>query len=68
MYLALLADGLAVDHDHDANFVPLNDADNWLHAGLGIVMLALGTLLPGDRVAVTSRRVSAGSAYDRDRR
>jgi hypothetical protein len=25
-----------------ANFVPLNEADNWLHLGLGAVMLALG--------------------------
>jgi len=28
-----------------ANFVPLNAADNWLHLGLGIGMIALGMLL-----------------------
>lgn len=42
VYLALWAYGLvAVDH-HSANFVPLNDADNWLHLGLGLGMLGLG--------------------------
>ncbi|NHC24825.1 DUF4383 domain-containing protein [Nocardioides sp. IC4_145] len=42
VYLALWGYGLAVGHHSDANFVPLNDADNWLHLGLGIAMLALG--------------------------
>src|SRR5690606_7414323 len=28
IYLALLVYGLLVDHDADANFVPVNDADN----------------------------------------
>jgi hypothetical protein len=37
--------GLAIDHDTDANFVPLNDADNWLHLGLGAGMVLLGLLL-----------------------
>jgi hypothetical protein len=44
-YLALWVYGLAVDHESDANFVPLNDADNWLHLGLGAAMVALGLLL-----------------------
>ena len=37
--------GLAIDHDSAANFVPVNTAENWLHLGLGIAMLALGLLL-----------------------
>jgi hypothetical protein len=37
--------GLLIDHDTAANFVPLNDADNWLHLALGIGMIALGLLL-----------------------
>ena len=41
-YLVLWVYGLAVDQTHDANFVPLNDADNWLHLGLGVGMIALG--------------------------
>ena len=49
--------GVVVDHDSDANFVPVNDADNWLHLGLGIGMIALG--LVGrrglDRATTTDR-------------
>ena len=45
IYLALFVYGLLVDDDHDANFVPLNDADDWLHLGLGVGMIALGLLL-----------------------
>lgn len=44
IYLALLVYGLAVDQGSDANFVPLNDADNWLHLFLGVGMIALGAL------------------------
>jgi hypothetical protein len=44
-YLGLLAYGLLVDHDADANFVPLDDADNWLHLGLGVAMLGVGLLV-----------------------
>jgi hypothetical protein len=43
VYLGLWVYGLVVqDEMTDANFVPLNEADNWLHLGLGAVMLALG--------------------------
>ena len=45
IYLVLWIYGLLVDHDHDANFVPVNDADNWLHFGLGVAMIALGVAL-----------------------
>ena len=44
-YLGLLVYGLIVEQDHDANFVPLNDADNWLHLGLGASMLLIGLTL-----------------------
>jgi hypothetical protein len=46
IYLVLLLYGLAIDLDSDANFVPLNSADNWLHLALGVGMIALGLLLP----------------------
>jgi 4-hydroxybenzoate polyprenyltransferase len=49
IYLVLTVYGLLVDRHDDANFVPLNDADNWLHLVLGIGMIALGLLL-GSRV------------------
>jgi hypothetical protein len=36
--------GAGVDKTSDANFVPVNDADDWLHFGLGAGMVALGAL------------------------
>jgi hypothetical protein len=44
IYLALWVYGMVVDDMSDANFVPVNDADDWLHLGLGLGMLALGAL------------------------
>ncbi|HEX6235523.1 MAG TPA: DUF4383 domain-containing protein [Jiangellaceae bacterium] len=44
VYLVLWIYGLLIDQDSDANFVPLNDADNWLHLLLGVGMVALGFL------------------------
>jgi hypothetical protein len=43
-YLLLWVYGLLVGHDSAANVVPLNSADNWLHLGLGLVMVAAGAL------------------------
>jgi hypothetical protein len=40
--------GVLVDRDSDANFVPVNSADDWLHVALAIGMLAVG-LLAGRR-------------------
>ena len=45
IYLVLWIYGLAIDHQSAANFVPLNDADNWLHLALGAGMIALGLAL-----------------------
>ena len=46
IYLALWVFGLVVaDETTSVNFVPLNDADNWLHLGLGAAMLLLGVVL-----------------------
>jgi Domain of unknown function (DUF4383) len=45
VYLALFIYGLVINHDSSANFVPVNDADNWLHLGLAIAMIALGATL-----------------------
>jgi len=49
VYLVLWIFGLVVDDSHDANFVPVNNADDWLHFGLGVGMIALGLLLTRDR-------------------
>ncbi|MCX8456335.1 DUF4383 domain-containing protein [Paenarthrobacter ureafaciens] len=42
IYLVLWIYGLLIGQDSTANFVPLNNADNWLHLILGIGMLGLG--------------------------
>lgn len=52
VYLALWIYGLVIDMSSDANFVPLNDADNWLHLGLAIAMVLLGLLPSGARSRV----------------
>jgi hypothetical protein len=44
VYLVLWLYGLVIDHGSDANFVPVNTADNWLHLVLGVGMIALGLL------------------------
>ncbi len=44
-YLVLWIYGLVIDRDSSANFVPLNNADNWLHFALGAGMLTLGIAL-----------------------
>ncbi|MDR7275316.1 DUF4383 domain-containing protein [Catenuloplanes atrovinosus] len=45
VYLVLWLYGLVIGHDTAANFVPLNNADNWLHLFLAITMIGLGLLL-----------------------
>ena len=45
IYLLLWIYGLIIDFDSTANFIPLNDADNWLHLVLGVGMVALGLVL-----------------------
>lgn len=42
VYLVLWLYGLAVGRDSPANFMPFNQADNWLHLLLGVGMIALG--------------------------
>ncbi|SCL28330.1 protein of unknown function [Micromonospora rhizosphaerae] len=44
IYLVLWLYGLVVDMSSAANFIPLNNADNWLHLGLGVGMIALGVV------------------------
>ncbi|GHH33517.1 DUF4383 domain-containing protein [Lentzea cavernae] len=55
VYLLLWLYGLLIDHDSDANFVPLNTADNWLHLLLGVGMVGLALAL--GRGANARRRV-----------
>lgn len=47
IYGVLWAYGLVIDKTSDANFVPLNQADDWLHFVLAAGMIGLGLVLGG---------------------
>jgi hypothetical protein len=47
LYVGLWLYGMVIDKVSDANFVPVNRADDWLHLGLGAGMLLLGLALGG---------------------
>jgi hypothetical protein len=55
IYLVLWLYGLVIDKTSQANFVPLNTADDWLHFVLGAAMVALGVVLGRRRPAGTPR-------------
>lgn len=55
VYLVLWIYGLLIDHDTNANFVPVNVADNWLHLVLGLVMVVLALLLTRNTARGTRR-------------
>ncbi|WP_123023206.1 DUF4383 domain-containing protein [Mycolicibacterium stellerae] len=46
-YLALWIYGVVMDQGSALNILTLNNADNWLHFGLGIVMVVLALTLAG---------------------
>jgi Domain of unknown function (DUF4383) len=54
VYLVLWVYGLIVDKGSDANFVPVNNADNWLHLILGVGMIGVGLAL-SRRTSETAR-------------
>ncbi|MEU3607526.1 DUF4383 domain-containing protein [Streptomyces sp. NPDC035033] len=55
VYLVLWLYGLLIDLDSEANFVPVNTADNWLHLGLGAAMVLLGLVLGRGRAPLARR-------------
>ncbi len=55
IYLVLWLYGLLVDHSSAANFVPVNTADDWLHLGLGVGMIALGLITAATRPRTSPR-------------
>jgi hypothetical protein len=55
VYLVLWLYGLLIDMDSQANFVPLNDPDNWLHLVLGVGMIVLGVALGRSITRTTPR-------------
>ncbi|MBW9119313.1 DUF4383 domain-containing protein [Microbacterium trichothecenolyticum] len=59
IYLVLFLYGLFAVNAPDANFVPVNGADNWLHLALGVGMLALGLLVDRNRNRTSATRNAA---------
>src|SRR4051812_10041190 len=57
IYLVLWLYGLLIDKTGNANFVPINTADDWLHFVLGAAMIGLGVAL--------GRKATGTSGYDR---
>ncbi|ABP55909.1 DUF4383 domain-containing protein [Salinispora tropica] len=47
--LGLWLYGFAIDRESSANVIPVNEADNWLHLGVGFAMLVLGLLLSNQK-------------------
>lgn len=45
VYVVLFVYGLVIDLGSAANFVPVNEADNYLHLVLGAAMIGLGSVL-----------------------
>ena len=56
VYAVLALYGALVDRHSQANFVPLDVADNWLHLVLSITMIGLGVVL-GKRASHDVREV-----------
>lgn len=59
IYAVLCLHGLFIDRDSAANFIPVNTADNWLHFGLALVMIALGLVF--GRSATTTHGIGTGA-------
>src|SRR4051794_34129490 len=62
VYAVLFVYGLAVDKGSNADFVPLNRADDWLHLALAAAMVLASMLPGGDRV---DRTVDRDATYAR---
>jgi hypothetical protein len=50
VFLGLWVWGLLLDPISAANVLPMNNADDWLHLGLGVTMSVLALTLAGSRV------------------
>ena len=59
IYLVLWVYGLVTGQNSNANFVPVNTADDWLHLLLGLGMVGLGVALRGRREYDERRRDDA---------
>jgi arginine exporter protein ArgO len=48
LYVGLWIYGLVIDLTSSANFLGVNEAANWLHFALGVVMIGIGAILGND--------------------
>jgi arginine exporter protein ArgO len=55
VYAVLWLYGLLIGMGSNANFVPVNNADNWLHLVLAVGMIVLGLVVPGVRRTTAAR-------------
>ncbi|AMD56409.1 hypothetical protein ATO49_08630 [Mycolicibacterium fortuitum subsp. fortuitum DSM 46621 = ATCC 6841 = JCM 6387] len=51
--------GVFIDRESAANFIPVNVADNWLHFGLALTMIALGLVF--GRTATAASGIDTGA-------
>lgn len=64
VHLALWVYGVVMPSESEANVVPVNDTDNWVHLGIAAVMITLGLVLePASRSR--SRPREAGTRRQR---
>ncbi len=56
VYLVLWLYGMLIDKTSEANFVPVNGADDWLQFVLGLGMIGLGVALGRDRSTTARTR------------
>jgi hypothetical protein len=54
VYVLLWLYGLLIDKGTQANFVPVNRADDWLHLVIGVAMIGVGLALGRERSRTTS--------------
>jgi len=55
VYIVLWIYGLVIDLTSSANFIGINEAANWLHFALGVVMLGIGLVLGRDTARTAPR-------------
>jgi len=61
IYAVVWLYGLVIDMDSNANFISLNDADNWLHLILAVGMIGLGVLFARQADVDGDGRARAGT-------
>ncbi|OBG89478.1 hypothetical protein A5733_21815 [Mycobacterium sp. NS-7484] len=61
VYAVLWLYGLVIDRGSSANFIPVNNADNWLHFGLAVLMIGLGVVFGREASAQWTNGAGTGA-------